>query len=180
MRRPLRPWTRRGAIVAYNNVIYDVTGARSRGRIVQLRCIYVNITSGAPGSGKVSLYNNTLYDCGARGGGASGAIAVASGPVGVQMDDNLIEALSGEHYVSSDTGSAPAITGANNLLDGAGTAPSYLTGSLSGAPLFAGAFHLTAQSPAGDPGKATAATTDADGNPRPQGAFDVGAYELVP
>jgi hypothetical protein len=54
-----------------------------------------------------------------------------------------------------------------------------------GGPLFANAaggdFHLTAQSPAVDHGKASAAVTDADGNPRPQGAaFDIGAYELVP
>jgi len=134
----------------------------------------------------VQLYNNTLYGCGARGGGASGAIAVdPGGPVGVRMDDNLIEALPGGSYVSGDSGDTPAIAGSNNLLDGAGAAPAYLTGSVAGPPLFAGAaagdFHLTATSPAVDRGKATGATTDADGNPRPQGAaFDIGAYELVP
>ena len=177
-----------GAIVAYNNVIYGVgQGPDPADGSSNYACIYVaNITNaGSPGSGKVSLYNNTLYDCGARGGSASGAIAVASGPVGAEMDDNLIEARAGESYVSGDTGSAPAITGSNNLFDGAGAAPSYLIGSVSGAPLFANAaandFHLTAQSPAVDHGKATAAATDADGNPRPQGpAFDIGAYELVP
>ena len=177
-----------GAIVAYNNVIYGVgKGPDPADGSSDYACIYVaNITNaGSPGSGKVQLFNNTLYDCGARGGGASGAIAVAAGPVGIQMDDNLIEALAGESYVSGDTGSAPAITGSNNLLDGAGAAPSYLTGSVSGAPQFtsaaAGDFHLTSSSPAVDHGKATAAATDADGNPRPQGAaFDIGAYELVP
>ncbi|HEY5090237.1 MAG TPA: choice-of-anchor Q domain-containing protein [Polyangia bacterium] len=105
--------------------------------------------------------------------------------MGVKMDDNLVEALSGGSYVSGDTGSMPAISGSNNLLDGAGAAPPYLTGSVSGAPLFANAaggdFHLTPQSPAVDHGKTTAAPTDVDGNPRPQGAaFDIGAYELVP
>ncbi|HMF41591.1 MAG TPA: choice-of-anchor Q domain-containing protein [Polyangia bacterium] len=177
-----------GVIAAYNNIIYDVgRGPDPADGSSDYACIYVaNITNaGSPGSGKVSLYNNTLYDCGAHGGGAAGAIAVASGPVGVQMDDNLIEALSGEHYVTGDTGTAPSITGSNNLLDGAGAAPSYLTNSTSGAPAFAdavgGDFHLTAASPAVDHGKTTAATTDADGNPRPQGtAFDIGAYELVP
>src|SRR5262252_1828626 len=177
----------KGAIVAYNNVIYDVgRGPDPADGSSSYACIYVaNITNaGAPGSGKVSLYNNTLYDCGARGGGASGAISVASGPVGVQMDDNLIEALSGESYVSGDTSGA-AITGSNNLLDGAGSAPSSLTASVTGAPLFVGAatgdFHLKAASPAVDHGKTTAASTDVDGNPRPQGAtFDIGAYELVP
>jgi hypothetical protein len=101
------------------------------------------------------------------------------------MESNLIAALSGQHYVAGDSGSTPPIAGANNLLDGAGSAPSYLTGSVSGAPLFAGAasgdFHLTAGSAAIDRGKVTAAATDIDGNPRPQGsAFDIGAYELVP
>jgi hypothetical protein len=178
-----------GAIAAYNNVIYDVgRGPDPADGSSNYACIYLaNITNaGSPGTGNVRLYNNTLYNCGARGGGASGAIAVASGgPVGVQMDDNLIEALAGESYVSGDSGSAPAIAGSNNLLDGAGPAPSYLTGSVSGAPLFVGAgagdFHLTAASPAVDHGKATAATTDLDGNARPQGsAFDIGAYELGP
>jgi hypothetical protein len=56
---------------------------------------------------------------------------------------------------------------------------------MPGTTVFAGAtvgnLHLTAGSPAVDRGKATAATTDADGNPRPQGSgFDIGAYELVP
>jgi hypothetical protein len=178
-----------GAIVAYNNVIYDVgRGPDPADGSSNYACIYVaNITNaGSPGTGNVALYNNTLYGCGARGGGASGAIAVGGGgPVGVTMDDNLIEALSGGSYVSGDTGSAPAITGSNNLLHGAGAAPPYLTGSVSGAPRLANAaggdLHLTAASPAVDHGKATAAPTDADGNRRPQGAaFDIGAYELVP
>jgi hypothetical protein len=177
----------KGAIAAYNNVIYDVgRGPDPADGSSSYACIYVaNITNaGAPGSGNVQLYNNTLYDCGARGGGASGAIAVdPGGPVGVQMDDNLIEARPGESYVSGDSGSAPAITGANNLLDGAGAAPAYLTGSVSGPPAFVdaagGDFHVAPTSPAVDHGKTTAATTDADGTARPQGAaFDIGAYEL--
>jgi len=78
---------------------------------------------------------------------SSGAIALASGPVGIQMDDNLIVALTSEGYFSSDTGSAPEITGSNNLLYGAGTPPSFLTASVSGDPMLVAPtshdFHLT-------------------------------------
>jgi hypothetical protein len=178
-----------GAIVAYNNVIYDVgRGPDPADGSSNYACIYIaNITNaGSPGSGNVSLNNNTLYNCGAHGGGASGAVAVDSGgPVGVQMNDNLIEALSGESYISGDSGSAPAITGSNNLFFGGGAAPSYLTGSISGDPMLAnpagGDFHLTAGSAAIDAGKPTSVAADIEGNPRPQGAaFDIGAYELAP
>jgi hypothetical protein len=105
--------------------------------------------------------------------------------VGIAMDDNLIVALGGERYFSSDTGSAPQIAGSNNLLFGAGAAPSFLAASVSADPLLAPTaaqgFHLSPGSPAVDQGKPTQATTDLDGNPRPQGsAFDIGAYELVP
>jgi hypothetical protein len=101
------------------------------------------------------------------------------------MIDNLIEALSGGSYISADSGSAPAITGSNNLFFGAGAAPPYLTGSISGDPLLANAaggdFHLTRGSPAVDAGKPTSVATDIEGTPRPAGtAFDVGAYEVAP
>ena len=176
-----------GAVIAYNNVIYDVgQGPDPSDGSSNYACIYVaNITNqGSPGSGNVQLYNNTLYNCGSRSTGSSGAIALASGPVGIQMDDNLIVALTNEGYFSSDTGSSPKIIGSNNLLYGGGTLPSVLTASVLGDPMFVATtshdFHLTSTSPAVDHGKTTSATTDSDGNLRPQGsAFDIGAYELV-
>lgn len=178
----------KGPVVAYNNVIYRVgKGPDPADGSSDYACIYVaNITNtGAPGSGNVELYNNTLYDCGARGTGSGGAIALASGPVGIHMDDNLIASASAtEAYFTGDTGNAPMITGANNLLFGGMGAASFLTGTVTGDPKLAspatGDFHLTAGSAAIDTGKATSALTDFDGNPRPQGAaFDIGAYELT-
>jgi hypothetical protein len=177
-----------GSIVAYNNVIYDVgLGPDPADGSSNYACIYVaNITNaGTPGSGNVQLFNNTLYNCGSRGTGASGAIGLGSGPVGIQMDDNLIVATGTEKYISGDSSTSPTITGSNNLLYGAGNAPNYLASSVSADPAFVSAsahdFHVQAKSPAIDQGKATSATTDTEGNPRPTGAaFDIGAYEFTP
>jgi hypothetical protein len=92
--------------------------------------------------------------------------------------------VSGETYISGDSGKSPAIHGSNNLFVGAGNPPAFLTASVTGDPMplnAAGAdFHLATGSAAIDTGKATNAATDIDGNPRPQGsAFDIGAYEIV-
>ncbi|MGH7436801.1 MAG: choice-of-anchor Q domain-containing protein [Polyangiaceae bacterium] len=175
-----------GKVEAYNNVVYDVgLGPDPGDGSSDYACIYVaNITNaGDAGSGNVHLYNNTLYNCGARKTSASGALARAAGPVGIQMDDNLVLATSGESYFSGDSTS---VTGSNNLFfGGTGSAPAGLTGSIGTDPLLVAPsthdFHLQAGSPAVDHGIATPASTDHDGNPRPQGsAFDVGAYERLP
>ncbi len=175
----------KGAVAAYDNVIYDVGhGPDPSDGASDYACIYVaNITNqGSPGSGDVKIENNTLYDCGSRGTGAAGAIARAAGPVGIDMNDNLIDLVGSESYFSGDTS---AIGGANDLLFGAGAAPSFLSGAIAGDPMLVAPashdFHLEPGSPAIDRGVPTAATTDFDGNARPQGAaYDVGAYELVP
>ncbi len=172
-----------GAVEAYNNIIYDVgLGPDPSDGSSDYAGIYVaNITNmGSPGSGNVRLYNNTLYNCGSRRTGASGAIARAAGPVGVQADDNLVVTLSGESYFSGDTS---MITGSNNLFfGGGGSLPGALVGTVTGDPLLVAPathdFHLQAAGAAIDHGIATPAATDYDGNPRPRGAaYDIGAYE---
>lgn len=176
-----------GAVKAYNNVIYDVgNGPDPSDGSSDYAGIYVaNIHyTGPTESGNVQIFNNTLVNCGSRGTGSAGAIAVASGPVGAALHDNLIVATGSEAYFSSDS-DASKITGSNNLFFGAGSAPGGLTASVSGDPLFVDQagdnFRLKAGSPAIDAGVATSATTDFDGVPRPQGsAFDIGAFEAVP
>jgi hypothetical protein len=172
-----------GPVEAYDNVIYDVgRGPDPTDGSSDYAGIYVaNITNaGSPGSGNVRVYGNTLYDCGSRGTSAAGAIARAAGPVGIQADDNLVVTLSGESYFSGDTS---MITGSNNLFfGGGGGVPGALVGTVTGDPLLVAPathdFHLQVGSAAIDHGIATPATTDYDGNPRPQGtAFDIGAYE---
>ncbi len=176
-----------GAVRAWNNVVYDVgRGPDPSDGSSSYACIYVaNITNfGPPGQGDVELFNNTLYDCGSRGTSAAGAISLTDGPVGIQMDDNLIALLANESYFSGDSQTSK-IHGSNNLFSGAGAPPGGLTGSVGGDPKLADPtghdFHLTKGSAAIDAGIATAAKTDFDGVVRPAGAgFDIGAFELAP
>src|SRR4029078_7417664 len=115
--------------------------------------------AGSAGSATVQVFNNTMYNCGPQGSSSAGAVVLASGPVGIQMDNNLIYALTGESYIGRDSGSSPKITGSNNLLFGVSTRPSYLTGTITGDPKLVTAtahdFHLGAGSAAIDAGKMT-------------------------
>jgi hypothetical protein len=176
-----------GPVQAFDNVIYRVgNGPDPSDGSSDYAGIYVaNIHyTGPTESGNVEIFNNTLVDCGSRGTGSAGAIAVAAGGVGAKLDDNVIVAVGSESYFSNDTDSSK-LTGSNNLFFGAGNAPSALAGSVSADPMFVDQagydFRSKPGSPAIDAGIATGATTDFDGVPRPQGgAFDIGAFEAVP
>src|SRR5581483_9406596 len=66
----------KGPVVAYNNIIYDVgLGPDPPDGEANYACISSpGITnSGSPGSGTAEWFNNTLYNCGSRGGDDSGA-----------------------------------------------------------------------------------------------------------
>ena len=126
-----------GSVVAYNNVIYAVgNGPDPADGAADYAGIYVaneTVAGSPPGkSGAVKLYNNTLYNCGPRATSDSGAIAYASGPVTIEMDDNLIVATGSDAYFAGDKTN---IAGSNNLLFGAGAAPSFLTATISSDPM---------------------------------------------
>jgi hypothetical protein len=180
-----------GTVEAFNNIIYDVgLGPDPSDGASDYAGIYVagETDSGAAGGGTVQIYGNTLYNCGALSSSTdSGGVNNGGGNTALTMNlvDNLFVATStGEAYVAQDS-AAGLVTGNNNLFFGGGTAPAFLTASVSGDPKLMDAasadFHLLAGSAAIGKGVMIPAATDFDGNARPQnGSWDIGAYEYVP
>jgi hypothetical protein len=187
----------KGAVEAYNNVIYHVGVADPTDDGGAFSCIYVaGITNtGRAGTGTVEVFNNTLYDCGANhsrnAGGSRGAFSVGGGAgLTMRLRNNIVYQLPGEIYLD---GSKAQITGGKNLWFGAGNGPAQTSGNVGGDPLFVDLgrfdFHLRAASPARDAGAAVlpsnplvgnSRATDKDGVVRPQGkATDLGAYEAA-
>lgn len=165
-----------GSVRAYNNVIYRTgTGPAPGGVESNYACINV----GAAGSAAVLLQNNTLYDCGRRANGDSGAISASSA---VTVVNNIIVALSGEKYLAPNS-LTTRFSGSNNLFFGVGAMPGFSSASLNVDPRFVdpvnGNFQLQSGSPAIDRGANTGITRDIIQTLRPSGAaFDMGAYEF--
>jgi hypothetical protein len=166
-----------GSVRAYNNVIYRAgTGPAPGGVESNYACINV----GAAGTTAVLLQNNTLYDCGSRANGDSGAISASAA---VQVVDNIIVAKAGEKYLAPNS-LTTRFSGSNNLFFGSGAMPSFSSASLNVDPKFVDPananFQLQTGSPAIDHGANTSITRDMVQYPRPSGtAYDMGAYEFT-
>jgi len=186
----------KGAVEAYNNVIYHVGVADPKDGGGAFSCIYVaGITNTGPvGTGTVEVFNNTLYDCAANrsrnSDGSRGAFSAVGGAVlTMRLRNNIVYQLPGEVYID---GNKAQISGDKNLWFGAGNGPGQTTGNLNADPQFIDLgksdFHLRGASPAHDAGTTVlpnnpfvvskGGAADKDGVSRPQGkAFDLGAYE---
>ena len=166
-----------GAVKAYNNVIYRAgTGPAPGGVESNYACINV----GGNGSAAVQLTGNTLYDCGRRANGDSGAISAS---VPVVLTDNIVDVIAGETYTAPNS-SLANFSGKNNLFFGHGATPAFSATSANADPKFvdvtANNFQLRSGSPAIDKGANDGISRDLVQTVRPQGAaYDIGAYEFV-
>jgi hypothetical protein len=178
----------KGTVEAYNNVIYsEGKGPDPPDGFANYACIYSPgyTNNGTSGSGAVLVSNNTLYDCGARGGlngggnGAIGSISTSNG-LSMQLKDNIVYQNGSEPYLESGATSLAACD--HNLWFGGGSAPSQCSASVTSNPSFVSLgsdFHLQSGSPAINAGVNTGVSTDKDGLSRPQGsAYTLGAYEF--
>ncbi|HEY6349371.1 MAG TPA: IPT/TIG domain-containing protein [Candidatus Angelobacter sp.] len=174
----------KGPVQAYNNLIYNVgAGPDPQGEISNYACISSpGITNrGAPGSGTAEWFNNTLYDCGRRGGTNSGAFNAGRSSPSVRLRNNIVYARTGENYLEP-AGDISRITGSNNLWFGIGNGPSRTSANVNADPRFSSLadfdFHLQPGSPASHAGVGVELPADFDGVPRSQNSPGLGAFEV--
>jgi hypothetical protein len=166
----------KGAVQAYNNVIYRVGTGPAPGGI---ESSYAGIKVAGTNSAPVQLTNNTFYDCGGRDNADSGSISASASVVVV---NNIINSLNGETYVAPNS-TAGVFSGSNNLFFGAGATPTFSSASKNADPKFVtpgSNFGLQSVSPAIDAGISSGFNRDIIQTPRPLGtAYDMGAYEYT-
>ena len=183
-----------GGVEAFNNIIWRVgTGPTPTTSDSNYACVNVGTIAGY--TTPIAFYNNTLYDCGARQNGDSGAVTVCGGGAcsndPIKLVNNVIQVKTGEAYFSSNVvahASCSNFTGStHNIMFGVG-ANTFCTSSfpstLNSDPLFVSTttpdFHLSsAGSAANGAGTATGASTyDYAGLVRPSPPA-LGAYEFA-
>jgi hypothetical protein len=164
-----------GKVEAYNNLIVSVgKGPDPSNGASNYSCFLI----GGTNSGTVEIYNNTMYDCGARKNSDSGGIAAG---VKTRLRNNIMYQINGETYLNPNTGGSQ-LSGSNNLWYGAGSGPSQTTANINADPQLVSVgsnFQPTPSSPAVDAGTTIVTLTiDMNGNNKPNGnGYDVGAYE---
>lgn len=149
---------------------------------------------GATGLGVIKVHNNTVYDSGSAGSGASAG--GFTGPISAghslditrELTNNIVQAVGSEPYISTSTSGTPSfaamMTGANNLFYGNGACPdatfTNMSGCVNADPLFTSVgsrdFTLGEGSPALAAGASSVSTTDyigtTRGSPPSIGAFE--------
>jgi len=173
-----------GTVEVYDNAVYHSgTGPDPQGQLSHYTCI--QLSGNAAVSAPALVYNNSLYDCGARAwSGISGGFELN---VPAKLNNNVAYMTSGEPYVDS-AGSCGNGSGSNNDWFGNGAPPcsSNITGSLNVDPGFTNTktgsvnLQLQASSQIIDVGMTLGTLTyDITGVARPQGSgYDIGAYEF--
>jgi hypothetical protein len=180
------PW--HYGVEAYNNLIYNA-GARlpfpwNLDGEAHYSCI-ASPGSATSGSGRIQIYNNTLYNCAnnSRAFFKDDLAAVSAGGRRVQLvlTNNIIEQTTRIAYLRAASG---AVSGSHNDCYGNGRCPAGLESSaMSVDPKFAnpatGDFHLQTGSPLSQVSTSTpAATSDLDGTPRDR-PYSLGAYGIA-
>jgi hypothetical protein len=139
-----------GAITVFNNVVEDTGG--------------VYLHKDIPASAEVALLNNTFVGTRARG------FQSATSSAAIKIHNNIMVHVAGVIPVQGGSN----VISSHNLFTTDINVPMFVNP-------WAGDYHLQAGSPARNAGLdvSTYLTTDFDGAPRNDGAFDIGAFEYA-
>jgi len=124
-----------GLVEVYNNVINNGgEGPDPSDGQAAYGCVDINST----GTTSVQVYNNTMYNCGARKlSGSAGAILFASGSGPSTLVNNVVYQLSGEAYNVNNGRTCAQMFDSNSASNdwyGAGAPPCTITGNLNADP----------------------------------------------